>query len=56
MGGLEAQLPTEMEEINVLADLHLDHMTLWVLLSSLLIILTSVQRTTVNEAVQPLKM
>ena len=30
VGGLEAQLPTEMEEINVLEDLHLDHMTLWV--------------------------
>lgn len=29
VGGLEAQLPTEMEEINVLKGLHLDHMTLW---------------------------
>lgn len=30
VGGLEAQLSTEMEEINVLEDLHLDHMTLWI--------------------------
>lgn len=29
VGGLEAQLTTEMEEINVLKGLHLDHMTLW---------------------------
>lgn len=29
VGGLEAQLPTEMEEINVLKGLNLDPMTLW---------------------------
>lgn len=28
--GLEAQLPTEMQEINVLEDLHLDHVICWV--------------------------
>lgn len=30
VSGLEAQLPTEMQEINVLEDLHLDHVICWV--------------------------